>query len=94
MDASDVVQDVLLEANQRLPEFLREAKIPFHLWLRPGRWASPRRPGMRYLRALSRLRSILDERPSALEYDGLSSSRPIDQPRAPCAPRNLLAPAP
>ena len=34
VDASDVVQDVLLEATRRLPEFVREAKMPFPLWLR------------------------------------------------------------
>ena len=34
VDASDVIQDVLLEASRRLPEFIREAKMPFHLWLR------------------------------------------------------------
>lgn len=34
VDASDVVQDVLLEASQRLPEFLKGPPLPFHLWLR------------------------------------------------------------
>src|SRR5262245_38220352 len=34
VDASDVVQDVLLEASQRLEEYLREPKMPFGLWLR------------------------------------------------------------
>jgi len=34
VDASDIVQDVLLEANQRLTEYLRSPKMPFHLWLR------------------------------------------------------------
>jgi RNA polymerase sigma-70 factor (ECF subfamily) len=34
VDASDVVQDVLLEASRRLPEFVREAKMPFGVWLR------------------------------------------------------------
>src|SRR5262245_11018742 len=34
VDASDVVQDVLLEANQRLQEYLRNPTLPFHLWLR------------------------------------------------------------
>ena len=34
VDASDIVQDVLLEANQRLLEYLREPSMPFHLWLR------------------------------------------------------------
>jgi RNA polymerase sigma-70 factor, ECF subfamily len=34
VDASDVVQDVLLKANQRLAEYLRNPAMPFHLWLR------------------------------------------------------------
>ena len=34
VDASDVVQDVLLEANERLQEYLANPCMPFHLWLR------------------------------------------------------------
>lgn len=34
VDASDVVQDVLLEANGRLEDYLRDPRMPFHLWLR------------------------------------------------------------
>ena len=34
VDASDVVQGVLLEANRRLPDYLRDPAMPFHLWLR------------------------------------------------------------
>lgn len=34
VDASDIVQDVLLEANQRLIEYLKSPNMPFHLWLR------------------------------------------------------------
>jgi RNA polymerase sigma-70 factor, ECF subfamily len=34
VDASDVVQDVLLEASQRLDDYLRDPSMPFHLWLR------------------------------------------------------------
>lgn len=34
LDASDVVQDVLLEASRRLSDYLREPAMPFHLWLR------------------------------------------------------------
>ena len=34
VDASDVVQDVLLEASRRLQDYLRDPKLPFHLWLR------------------------------------------------------------
>ena len=34
VDASDVVQDVLLEAHKRLDAFLADGSMPFHLWLR------------------------------------------------------------
>lgn len=34
VDASDIVQDVLIEANQRLTEYLKSPDMPFHLWLR------------------------------------------------------------
>jgi RNA polymerase sigma-70 factor (ECF subfamily) len=34
VDASDIVQDVLIEANQRLTEYLKNPVMPFHLWLR------------------------------------------------------------
>ena len=34
VDASDVVQDVLLEAHRRLDGFLADGSMPFHLWLR------------------------------------------------------------
>lgn len=34
VDASDVVQNVLLDASRRISEFLRDNKMPFHLWLR------------------------------------------------------------
>lgn len=34
VDASDIVQDVLVEANRRLAEYLKNPVMPFHLWLR------------------------------------------------------------
>jgi RNA polymerase sigma-70 factor (ECF subfamily) len=34
VDASDIVQDVLWEASRRLSDYLGNAKLPFHLWLR------------------------------------------------------------
>src|SRR6266436_7858002 len=34
VDASDIVQDVLLEAHRRLSDYLRNPVMPFHLWLR------------------------------------------------------------
>ena len=34
VDASDIVQDVLVEANRRLSQYLVDPAMPFHLWLR------------------------------------------------------------
>src|SRR2546422_1342377 len=34
LDASDVVEDVLIEASRRLSDSLRHPAMPFHLWLR------------------------------------------------------------
>jgi RNA polymerase sigma-70 factor (ECF subfamily) len=35
IDVSDVVQDVLVEANRRLADYLKtDGQMPFHLWLR------------------------------------------------------------
>lgn len=34
VDASDVVQDSLLEASRRLPEYLSRPAVPFFVWLR------------------------------------------------------------
>src|SRR5207245_9399110 len=34
LDASDVVQEVLIEANRRLKDYLQAPAMPFHLWLR------------------------------------------------------------
>jgi RNA polymerase sigma-70 factor, ECF subfamily len=34
VDASDIVQDVMLEVSQRLNDYLRNPIMPFHLWVR------------------------------------------------------------
>ena len=34
VDASDIVQEVLMEANRRLQAYLENPSMPFHLWLR------------------------------------------------------------
>ena len=34
VDVSDVVQDVMIEASQRLEDYLKNPVMPFHLWLR------------------------------------------------------------
>lgn len=34
LDASDIVQEVMIEANRRLRTYLEDPSMPFHLWLR------------------------------------------------------------
>lgn len=34
VDASDIVQEVMIEANRRLRDYLANPVMPFHLWLR------------------------------------------------------------
>jgi len=34
VDASDIVQEVMVDANRRLTDYLADPKMPFHLWLR------------------------------------------------------------
>jgi RNA polymerase sigma-70 factor (ECF subfamily) len=34
VDVSDIIQDVLIEANRRLVEYVNSPTIPFHLWIR------------------------------------------------------------
>ncbi len=34
VDASDIVQEVMLEVSQRLADYLRNPAMPFHLWVR------------------------------------------------------------
>ena len=38
LDPSDVVQDVLMEASQRLSNYLRHRPLPFYPWLRQIAW--------------------------------------------------------
>ena len=38
VDVSDVVQDVMIEANSRLKKYLDEPVMAFHLWLRQIAW--------------------------------------------------------
>jgi RNA polymerase sigma-70 factor (ECF subfamily) len=38
VDPSDVVQDVLDEANRNLDDFVRDRPLPFHAWLREIAW--------------------------------------------------------
>jgi RNA polymerase sigma-70 factor (ECF subfamily) len=64
IDPSDVVQDVMAEAAQRLPEYLRERPMPFYPWLRQLAWDRLIDLHRRHLHASRR--SVLREEPDVL----------------------------
>jgi len=61
LDASDVVQEVLLEASQHLPDYLRERPLPFYPWLRQIAWQRLTKLYARHVGAQKR--SVLREEP-------------------------------
>src|SRR5262249_2867453 len=51
VDPSDVVQEALLDAARRLPDYLAGPPLPFHLWLRQAACDRLREVGRRHLGA-------------------------------------------
>ena len=72
IDVSDVVQDVLVEANRRLQDYLASAAMPFHLWLR--QIAQDRIIDAHRRHRASAKRSVDRERPLAVPSGGDQSS--------------------
>jgi RNA polymerase sigma-70 factor (ECF subfamily) len=64
VDASDVVQEVLAEANRKLDRYLRDRPLPFLPWLRQLAWEHLATLHRRHVRA--RKRSVLLEDPGLL----------------------------
>src|SRR5437899_6033025 len=64
VDPSDVVQESLLEAANRLPEYLRDRPLPFYPWLR--RIAADRLADAHRRHCRASRRSIEREEPPAL----------------------------
>lgn len=71
LDASDVVQDVLSEAHGRLAEYLRDGRMPFHVWLR--QLALDRMIDL-HRRHHARRRDVANERPMTIPAMGDRSS--------------------
>jgi RNA polymerase sigma-70 factor (ECF subfamily) len=61
VDPSDVVQEVLVEADHKLDRYLRDRPLPFYPWLRQLAWEHLAALHRRHVRA--RKRSVLREEP-------------------------------
>lgn len=88
VDASDIVQDVLIEANQRLTDYLKSPVMPFHLWLR--HLAQDRIIDAHRRHRLAQRRSVDREQPIARpawaeESDASLIAQLIDHERTPTA---------
>src|SRR4051812_8664456 len=64
VDPSDVVQEALLDAAQKLDGYLRERPVPFYPWLRRLAWEHLVKLHERHV--LARRRSVLREEPGIL----------------------------
>lgn len=68
VDVSDVVQDVIIEASQRLDDYLKNPAMPFHLWLR--HMARDRIIDMHRRHRVSAKRSVDREQPLVVNAAG------------------------
>ncbi|MBI2192518.1 MAG: sigma-70 family RNA polymerase sigma factor [Planctomycetes bacterium] len=64
VDASDIIQETLIEANRRLADYMKNPAMPFHLWLRyiarDHLIAAQRRHQGAQRRSVNRERSLAD----------------------------------
>ena len=81
VDASDVVQDVMLEASTRLADYLRDPKLPFGVWLR--QMAQDRIIDLHRRHRVAVRRSIDRERQSGGMFNDQSSLDLVAQLRDP-----------
>jgi RNA polymerase sigma-70 factor (ECF subfamily) len=80
LDASDVVQEALAEADRRLPEYARKPPLPFYPWLRRLAWERLVQVHRRHVRA--QRRSVRREEPAGL---------PLPDESAACLAERLAA---
>ena len=88
LDPSDVVQEVLVEATQKLAEYLQQRPLPFYPWLRQLAWERLVKLHQRHLHAQKRSLRLHNARPSTLALrssaGGGSSTRPYSSTRTGC----------
>jgi RNA polymerase sigma-70 factor (ECF subfamily) len=77
VDASDVVQEVLAQADRKLDRYLRERPLPFYPWLRQLAWEQLIVLHRRHVRA--QRRSILLEEPVVLRLPDESAAELADR---------------
>jgi RNA polymerase sigma-70 factor (ECF subfamily) len=81
VDASDVVQEALLEAAQKLADYLRQRPIAFYPWLRRIAWEHLLKAQERYVTAAKR--SAAREQPQSPALNDASAMRLADRLVAP-----------
>jgi RNA polymerase sigma-70 factor, ECF subfamily len=79
VDASDIVQEVLIDASRRLRDYLANPVMPFHLWLR--QMAKDRLIDAHRRHRQTARRSMDREQPLAVASPGQSSINLADQLR-------------
>jgi len=77
VDPSDVVQEALAEASQKLPEYLRRRPLPFYPWLRRIAWETLIDLHTRHVSVQKR--SVTREGPGDLDLSENSTMQLIDQ---------------
>lgn len=72
IDPSDVVQEALLDAHRKLPEYLRTRPLPFYPWLRRIAWERLVNLQLKHIHAEKR--SVRREAPDALGLSDRSAA--------------------
>jgi RNA polymerase sigma-70 factor (ECF subfamily) len=77
VDPSDVVQEALAEASQKLPDYLRHRPLPFYPWLRQIAWEKLLAMYARHVAVQKR--SVTREGPNHLDLSDHSTMQLVDR---------------
>jgi RNA polymerase sigma-70 factor (ECF subfamily) len=77
IDASDVVQETLVDATRKFDGYLQRRPLPFHHWLR--RLANERLSKAHRFHVRSSIRGVAREQPGTSAPTGSGEARPVDQ---------------